>query len=120
MICSSNSRENGHHGCRGSQSSIRGGASRRDVVRSDGDIQSELAVFLPSAQTFINITSQSIEKPTANVEGSLAPSEGGVKAGLGTVVHGYVHLHLVLQDLDQLLHGGQVTRLQLGPHRHIV
>lgn len=55
----------------------------------------------------------------AYVEGSLAPSEGGVKAGLGTVVHGYVHLHLVLQDLDQLLHRGQVTRLQLGPHWHI-
>jgi hypothetical protein len=46
------------------------------------------------------------------VEGSMAPS-GGDETGLGAVVgecvHGYIHLHLVLQDLDQLLHGGQVT-----------
>lgn len=45
--------------------------------------------------------------------------ETGLGAVVGECVHGYIHLHLVLQDLDQLLHGGQVTRLQLGPHRHI-
>lgn len=45
-----------------------GAGSLRGVVRRNGDIQSELAVFLPSAQTFINITSQSIEKPTSNLQ----------------------------------------------------
>ena len=45
------------------------------------------------------------------------------RAWLGAVrrqcVHVHVHLHLILQDLHQLLHGGQVTGLQLRPHRHV-
>lgn len=45
-----------------------GGASLQGIVKSDGDIQSELAVFLPSAQTFINITSQPTGRPTSNLE----------------------------------------------------
>lgn len=32
------------------------------------DIQSEPAVFLPSAQTFINITSQPTGRPTSNLK----------------------------------------------------
>lgn len=42
--------------------------------------------------------------------------------GLGVVrpcVHVNIHLHLVVQDLHELLHGWQVTRLQFGPDRHI-
>lgn len=34
-------------------------------------------------------------------------------------VHVNIHLHLVVQDLHELLHGWQVTRLQFGPNRHI-
>lgn len=45
-----------------------GRASLQGMVKSDGDIQSELAVFLPSAQTFINITSQPTGKPTSNLK----------------------------------------------------
>lgn len=44
-----------------------GGASLQGMVKSDGDIQSELAVFLPSAQTFINITSRPTGRPTSNL-----------------------------------------------------
>jgi len=44
------------------------------MVKSDGDIQSVLAVILPSAQTFINIKSQPREKPTSNMEGLVAPA----------------------------------------------
>lgn len=55
--------------------------------------------------------------PTNNhytyMEGLLAPARmRGV--GLGVVwscVHVNVHLHLVVQDLHKLLHGGQVTGL---------
>lgn len=82
------------------------------MVKSDEGIQSVLAVFLPSAQTFINITSQPSEKPTSNMEGLLAPARNGI-IGLRVVVwscvHVNVHLHLVVQDLHELLHGGQVT-----------
>lgn len=96
----------------GTHSGVRGGMSRRDTVRSDGGIQSVLAVLLPSAQTFINITSQPSEKPTSNMEGLLAPARN-CRVGLGVVmwlcVHVNVHLHLVVQDLHKLLHGGQVT-----------
>lgn len=60
--------QNGHHSCHGSHSGVRGGMSLRGMVRSDGDIQSVQAVFLLSAQTFINITSQPSEKPTSNLE----------------------------------------------------
>lgn len=45
-----------------------GRASLQGMVKSDGNIQSELAVFLPSAQTFINITSQPTGKPTSNLK----------------------------------------------------
>lgn len=46
---------------------------RRDVSKGHGEewfggIQPVLAVFLPSAQTFIDITSQPSEKPTSNLE----------------------------------------------------
>ncbi|KAG5847758.1 hypothetical protein ANANG_G00129610, partial [Anguilla anguilla] len=55
------------------------------------------------------------------LRGSQAARIGG--SGLGALVrksvHVHVHLHLVLQDLDQLLHGGQVAGLQLGPHWHV-
>lgn len=87
-----------------------------------GGIQSVLAVFMPSAQTFIIITSQSSEKPTSNMEGLLTPASSRSVA-LGVVrscVHVNVHLHLIVQDLHKLLHGWQVARLQLGPHRHII
>ncbi|KAM7400673.1 hypothetical protein PAMA_005053 [Pampus argenteus] len=43
----------------------KGGMSLRGEVKSDGGIQSVLAVCLPSAQTFINITSQPSEKTTS-------------------------------------------------------
>lgn len=55
------------------------------------------------------------------MEGLLTPARGR-RVGLGVVrscVHMNVHLHLIVQDLHKLLHGRQVTRLQLGPHRHI-
>lgn len=42
--------------------------SPKGIVKSDGGIQSALAVFLPSAQTFINIISQPSEKPTSNLD----------------------------------------------------
>lgn len=148
--------QNGRHRCHGSHSGVRGGMSLRGMVKSDGGIQSVLAVFLPSAQTFINITSQPSEKPTSNLErkrgrddqikkawtfplatsnkisrkhtwwkqccehcctymeGLLAPARMW-RVGLGVVVwscvHVNVHLHLVVQDLHKLLHGGQVTWL---------
>lgn len=90
-------------------------ASGRDVSKGQSEerwgIQSVLAVCLPSAQTFINITSQPIEKPTSNMEGLLAPARM-CRVGLGVVwfcVHVNIHLHLIVQDLHKLLHGGQVT-----------
>lgn len=145
--------QNDRHCCHGSHSGVRGGMSRKGIVKSDGGIQSVLAVFLPSAQTFINITSLPSEKPTSNLdkqteiminyksnistdqcvsqcfqpyctymEGLLAPARNW-KVGLGVVVrscvHVNVHLHLVVQDLHKLLHGGQVTWLQFWPHWHI-
>lgn len=46
------------------------------------------------------------------VSGSQASSDGA-ETGLGArvlkCVHVNVHLHLILQNLHQLLHGGQVT-----------
>lgn len=53
--------------------------------------------------------------------GALTPARSR-SVGLGVVrscVHVNVHLHLIVQDLHELLHGWQVTRLQLGPHWHI-
>lgn len=55
MIVQENNRSNC---CHGSRSGVRGRMSLRSMVKSDGDIQPALAVVLPSAQTFINITSQ--------------------------------------------------------------
>lgn len=80
-------------------------------MKRDGDIQSVLAVFLPSAQTFINITSQPSEKPTSNMEGHLAPARNfTVRLGMVvSCVHMNIHLHFIIQDLHKLLHGGQVT-----------
>lgn len=56
------------------------------------------------------------------MEGLLATARIG-QVGLGVVVcccvHVNVHLHLVIQDLHKLLHGGQLTRLELRPHWHI-
>lgn len=66
--------ENDRHCCHGSHSGVRGGASQRGTVKGDGGIQSALTVSLPSAQTFINITSQPGEKPTSNMEGLVAPA----------------------------------------------
>lgn len=34
-------------------------------------------------------------------------------------VHVNVHLHFVVQNLHQLLHGGQMARLEFGPYWHI-
>lgn len=104
----------GRHCCHGSHSGVRGGISPMGMVKVDGGIQSVLAVFLPSAQTFINITSQPREDPTSNMEGLLALARIR-RVGLGvevcSCVHVNVHLHLVVQDLHKLLHGGQVTGL---------
>lgn len=42
---------------------------------------------------------------------------------LGTLhrqcVHVGIQLHLILQDLKKLLHGGKMTRFQLRPHRDV-
>lgn len=152
--------QNGQHCCHGSHSGVRGGSSLRGAVKSDGDIQSVLAVFLPSAQTFINITSQPSEKPTSDLErqrkeqaklksinlhfsrsdsktnkqkkslshdctymdGLLASARNWtVRLWMVVVpcVHVNVHLHFIIQDLHKLLHGGQVTWLQFGPHWYI-
>lgn len=125
--------------------SVRAGHLYRAWWRVKGHIQSELAVFLPSAQTFINITSQPTGRPTSDLKrkreddvtpewlssntwwsvtwhtwGTLTPAR--MWTGLRVVwscVHVNVHLHFIVQDLHELLHGWQVTRLQFGPHRHI-
>lgn len=47
---------------------VRAGHLERAWWRVMEGIQSELAIFLPSAQTFINITSQPTEKPTSNLQ----------------------------------------------------
>lgn len=102
------------------------------MVKSDGGIQPVLAVLLPSAQTFINITSQPYEKPTSNLErkresagqirslrlttctesyehyciymeGLLAPAWNG-RVGLGVVVSSCVHVNIHLHLIVQDLH----------------
>lgn len=86
------------------------------MVGTNQDIRPVLADGPLSAQTFIKEVPQPEEMLTYNMTSSQAPPDGP-KAGLGAMVwkcvHVNVHLHLVLQNLHQLLHGGQVTRLQL-------
>lgn len=88
VICSSmNSTrkwQNDRHRCHGSHSGVGGGTSLRGMVKSDGGIQSVLAVFLPSAQTFINITSQPGEKPTSNLDR---------KSGRADQIKNHEHFH---------------------------
>lgn len=70
----------------------------------------------PKSWTLLKQTSQ-----RTYMEGLFAPARKW-RVGLGVVrycVHVNVHLHLIVQDLHELLHGGQVTRLQLWPHWHI-
>ena len=56
------------------------------------------------------------------MEGLSAParfSEVGLRVVVWFCVHVDVHLHLIVQNLHKLLHGGQVTRLQFWPNRYI-
>lgn len=84
--------------CHRSRSSVRGRTSLRSVVKWWGGIQPVLAVVLPSAQTFINITSQPRERPTSNLD---------TMDSVHKFAHFPVHIFTVLY-----LHGGAFSSSQ--------
>lgn len=102
-------------------SGVSGRTSKPSTVSDDEGIQSALTVELPSAQTFINITSQPSENPSAKQRGAVASLQKvRLRKMVWSCVHVNIHLHFIVEDLHKLLHGGQMTRLQLGPHGNVI